>query len=64
MFQWGASSGLFCALVLGGLGPIQGQEKVQVRRVSTVIGGTVQIAGDVSVGRIEDMVISDRGCIE
>jgi len=35
-----------------------------VRRVSTVIGGTVQIAGDVSVGRIEDMVISDRGCIE
>jgi len=75
VFQWIASSGLVCALVLGGLAPVQGQEKVQskerkgsssheVRRVSMVIGGGVQIAGGVSVGKIEDIVINDRGCID
>ena len=72
VFQWVVSSGLVCALVLGGLNSVLAQTRQrtrsssshEVRRVSMVIGGSVRIGGDVSVGKIEDVVINDRGCID
>ena len=36
----------------------------EVRRLSLVIGGGVRIANGVSVGKIEDVVLNDRGCID
>jgi hypothetical protein len=36
----------------------------EVRRLSLVIGGAVRIANGVSVGKIEDVVLNDRGCID
>jgi hypothetical protein len=63
-------TGLVCALMLGGLSLAHAQQKKEsrskgeVRRISTVIGGSVQFAGGGNVGKIEDIVISDTGCIE
>jgi hypothetical protein len=64
--------GLALALAFGGLNSVSAQTKQQtrssasreVRRLSTVIGGAVQIANSVSVGKIEDLVLNDSGCIE
>jgi sporulation protein YlmC with PRC-barrel domain len=62
--------GLVCALMLGGLNLAHGQQKKEgrskgeVRRISTVIGGSVQYAAGGTVGKIEDIVINDEGCIE
>jgi hypothetical protein len=70
VFPWVLSSGLACALVLGGLNPVAGQtakrssSSQEVRRLSLVIGGGVRIADGVSVGKIEDVVLNDRGCID
>jgi hypothetical protein len=63
-------TGLVCALMLGGLSLAQAQQKKEsrskgeVRRISTVIGGSVQFAAGGNVGKIEDIVINDTGCIE
>jgi hypothetical protein len=70
MFRWIVSSGLGCVLVLGGLNPVAGQttkgssSSQEVRRLSLVIGGGVRIANGVAVGKIEDVVLNDRGCID
>ena len=70
VFRWIVSSGLACALVALGLNPVAGQTtkrsgaSQEVRRLSVVIGGSVQIADGVSVGKIEDVVLNDRGCID
>jgi hypothetical protein len=37
---------------------------VQVRKVSTIIGGTVVLKDNVSVGKIEDIVINEDGCVD
>jgi flagellar biosynthesis GTPase FlhF len=56
--------------MLGGLTLAHAQQKKEsrskgeVRRISTVIGGSVQFAAGGNVGKIEDIVISDTGCIE
>jgi hypothetical protein len=63
-------TGLVCALMLGGLSLAHAQQKKEsrskgeVRSISTVIGGNVQFAAGGNVGKIEDIVISDTGCIE
>lgn len=65
-----AISGLVCALMFGGLTLAHAQQKKEsrskgeVRRITTVIGGSVQFAAGGNVGKIEDIVISDEGCIE
>jgi hypothetical protein len=70
VFRWIVSGGLACALVALGLNPVTGQttkrssSSHEVRRLSVVIGGSVQIADGVSVGKIEDVVLNDRGCID
>jgi hypothetical protein len=64
VFPWVVSSGLACALLLGGLTPAAGQTTNEVRQLSQVIGGGVQIANGVSVGKIEDVVLNDHGCID
>jgi hypothetical protein len=70
VFRWIASSGLVWALVLAGLNPVAGQttkgtsSSREVRRLSLVIGGGVRIAKGVSVGKIEDVVLNDQGCID
>jgi hypothetical protein len=79
----GLTSGLTCAVIIGGLALAQQerrQEKsssrtevrseqrsrstTEVRRVSAVVGGTVRLASGTSIGKIEDIVISDQGCID
>jgi hypothetical protein len=61
---------LVCALMLGGLSLAHAQQKKEsrskgeVRRITTVIGGSVQYAAGGTVGKIEDIVINDEGCIE
>jgi len=70
MFPWVVSSGVVWTLVLGGLNPAAGQttqgsgSAQEVRRLSLVVGGAVRIANGVSVGKIEDIVLNDRGCID
>jgi hypothetical protein len=70
VFRCVASSGLALVLVLGGLNPVAGQttqrsgSTQEVRRLSLVIGGGVRIANGVAVGKIEDVVLNERGCIE
>jgi len=69
VFRWIVSSGLASALVLAGLNPVAGQaaksgSSREVRRLSLVIGGNVRIAQGVSVGKIEDVVLNDQGCID
>jgi PRC-barrel domain len=70
VFRWVVSGGLACAFVLVGLNPVAGQttnrssSSHEVRRLSVVIGGSVQIADGVSVGKIEEVVLNDRGCID
>ena len=69
-FRWIVSCGLAVGLVLAGLNPVAGQATKgsgtshEVRRLSLVIGGSVRIAQGVSVGKIEDVVLNDQGCID
>src|SRR5262245_2953119 len=43
----------------------QGTRSTQeVRRISTIVGGNVEFAAGGSIGTIEDIVVSDSGCIE
>jgi PRC-barrel domain len=70
--QWVISGGLVFGLALGGLNSVAGEKKLgtpssssrEVRRLSMVIGGAVRIANNVSVGKIEDVVLNDNGCID
>ena len=56
VFQWVISGGLAFGLALGGLNSVAGEKKLgtpssssrEVRRLSMVIGGAVQIANGVS----------------
>jgi len=70
VFRWVVSSGLTCVLALAELNPAVGQttqrtsSSQEVRRLSLVIGGGVRIANGVAVGKIEDVVLNDRGCID
>lgn len=70
MFRWMVSSGFGCFLVLAGLNPVAGQNtqrsssSQEMRRLSLVIGSAVRIANGVSVGKIEDVVLNHRGCID
>src|SRR5262245_15666519 len=45
----------------GGVGTTS---STQVRRVSVVIGATIQFQGGAGSGKIEDVIINDNGCIE
>lgn len=36
----------------------------EVNRISAVVGGSVRLSAGASIGKIEDIVISDQGCIE
>ena len=68
VFMWVISGGLVLAPAIAGLAGETKQEKRsasshEVRRLSMVIGGAVQIANGVSVGKIEDVVLNDSGCI-
>jgi hypothetical protein len=36
----------------------------EVRRISTVVGGSVQFASGGTVGEVQDVIISDAGCID
>jgi hypothetical protein len=68
VFMWIISGGLVLAPAIAGLAGETKQEKRsasshEVRRLSMVIGGAVQIANGVSVGKIEDLVLNDSGCI-
>src|SRR5262245_19172922 len=65
-----------CLALLGTALPAWGQvERVErrterrtttteVRRVSTVIGSAVQLQAGAGFGRVEDVILNDRGCIE
>jgi PRC-barrel domain len=72
VFQWVISGGLVLAPAFGGLSSVAGETKQgtpsssshEVRRLSMVIGGAVRIANGVSVGKIEDVVLNDSGCID
>ena len=72
VFQLAISGGLLLALAFGGLSSVSGQNKQptrsssapEVRRLSFVIGGAVRIANGVSVGKVEDVVLNDSGCID
>ena len=72
VFQGVISGGLVLALAIGGLSSVSGETKQgtlassshEVRRLSMVIGGAVRIAKGVSVGKIEDVVLNDSGCID
>lgn len=68
VFMWVISGGLVLAPAIVGLAGETKQEKRsasshEVRRLSMVIGGAVQIANGVAVGKIEDVVLNDSGCI-
>ena len=72
VFPWVISGGLVLALAIGGLTSVSGDTQQgtrsgsshEVRRLSMVIGGAVRIANGVSVGKIEDVVLNDGGCID
>lgn len=72
-------AGVLCGLTAAGLSAAFSQERqrttttvrteqrsrgTEVRRVSTVVGGHFAISGGEDFGKIEDLVINDRGCIE
>jgi PRC-barrel domain len=54
--------GLACYLVLWGTTRAYGD--TEVRRVSTLLGSTIQLQAGGSFGKIEDLIINDRGCID
>jgi hypothetical protein len=69
--------GLICGLILvgaslasaqerKGIEPRRGDERagIQIRRVSSVIGTTVSVRGNASLGKIEDIVLNDDGCVD
>jgi hypothetical protein len=65
-----AQAGLACGLLLLATAWAGAQERrdvragVQVRRASAVIGGAVVLKDNVSVGKIEDIVINEDGCVD
>jgi len=67
-----ASSGLAGLLLLWGASEAFGQAQIReetrttttVRRVSTVIGASVELQAGGAFGRVEDIVINDEGCID
>jgi hypothetical protein len=68
VFMWVISGGLVLAPAIAGIAGETKQERRsasahEVRRLSMVIGGAVQIANGVAVGKIEDVVLNDSGCI-
>jgi hypothetical protein len=71
------SSALAGCLVLAGTGWALGQQvaprraqetrtttSTEVRRVSTVIGASVRVEGGETFGKVEDVVLSEDGCID
>ena len=72
------SSGFACCLFLSGAGFLQGQEgaprratdkaegpaNVLIPRASIVIGARVRLGSDVMVGKVEDIVLNDQGCVD
>src|SRR5262249_17918127 len=70
--------GLTCGLVLTALGFAVGQEVIQprtvtttpagptaeLRRVSQILGSSVRLQDGSGYGRVEDIVLSEDGCIE
>jgi hypothetical protein len=36
----------------------------EVRRISSIIGSSIFVQGDRSVGKIEDLVLSENGCVD
>src|SRR5262245_48053942 len=67
-------SGLTCGLVLVAVGFAVGQEVIQpgtvtttpaeLRRVSQILGSSVRLQDGSGYGRVEDIVLSEDGCIE
>ena len=71
-------SGLTCGLVLVALGFAVGQEVIQprtvtttpagptaeIRRVRQILGSSVRLQDGSGYGRVEDIVLSEDGCIE
>jgi hypothetical protein len=64
-----------CLALLGTALPALGQVRTEtrtetrtttteVRRVSTIIGSTVQLQAGSGFGKVEDIILNDRGCIE
>jgi sporulation protein YlmC with PRC-barrel domain len=72
------AAGLACCLLVAGAGPAFGQRErtevrtqetrtesaTQVRRVSTVVSSRVMLAQGGSIGKVEDIVINEDGCID
>jgi sporulation protein YlmC with PRC-barrel domain len=72
------AAGLACCVLVAGAGPAFGQRErtevrtqetrtesaTQVRRVSTVISSRVVLAQGGSVGKVEDIVINEDGCVD
>jgi hypothetical protein len=65
--------GLACCLILVGTSWASSQTRVreetrttttQVRRVSSVIGASVQLVAGGTFGKVEDVIINDQGCID
>jgi hypothetical protein len=71
-------SGLSCWLLVASTACLQAQDRVQVepgrraevaraggaRRVSNILGAKVTIQNNVSIGKVEDLIINDNGTID
>jgi hypothetical protein len=60
----GAATAFACGLLLVGAGLVLGDDAVRVRKVSTVIGATVSLEQGSRIGKVEDLVLNDDGCVE
>src|SRR5262245_4447461 len=66
------AAGLACCLTLAGAA--SGQQRAvretttttttTVRKVSAVVGGTVVVSDGATVGKVEDIVLNDNGCVD
>ncbi len=65
--------GLACCLILVGTNWASSQTRIreetrttttQVRRMSSVIGASVQLTAGGTFGKVEDVIINDQGCID
>lgn len=73
-----ALKGLACAVALAATCPIHAQEVIretttvrtqsapapQLRRVSQILGSSVQLQGGAAYGKVEDIVLNDAGSVE
>jgi PRC-barrel domain len=69
-------AGLSCWLLFAAMPAVHAQDRVQVeprekvaaragtRRITEVIGARVTIQNNLSVGKVEDLVINENGCID